>query len=219
MVEEADKKAILSELENCVKNLQEEEAVEAAKKALAAGIDPVEAIEGGLAKGIREVGEKFGRKEMFVVELIYAAEIMAGAIKVLEPELKKAASKRNVVAQVVLGTVAGDIHDIGKNLVKIMLEAGGFEVHDLGKDAANELFVEKAKEAGAGIVGASSLMTTTVGMQKDLVAALRAAGVTAPMMVGGAAVSEEWAAEIGATYSSDAGTAVDTAKQLAGKGE
>lgn len=219
MVGEADKKAILSELENSVKNLQEEEAVEAAKKVLAAGIDPVEAIEDGLAKGIREVGEKFGRKEMFVVELIYAAEIMAGAIKVLEPELKKAASKRNVIAQVVLGTVAGDIHDIGKNLVKIMLEAGGFEVHDLGKDAANELFVEKAKEVGAGIVGASSLMTTTVGMQKELVDALRAAGVKAPMMVGGAAVSEEWAAEIGATYSSDAGTAVDIAKQLAGKGE
>jgi methanogenic corrinoid protein MtbC1 len=218
MAEEAEKKAILGELENSVKNLQEEEAVEAAKKALAAGVDPVEAIEAGLAKGIREVGEKFGRKEMFVVELIYAAEIMAGAIKVLEPELKKAASKRNVVAQVVLGTVAGDIHDIGKNLVKIMLEAGGFEVHDLGKDAANELFVGKAKEVGAGIVGASSLMTTTVGMQKELMAALRAAGVEAPMMVGGAAVSEEWAAEIGATYSSDAGTAVDTAKQLAGKG-
>ncbi len=219
MVEEAEKKAILSELENSVKNLQEEEAVEAAKKVLAAGVDPVEAIEDGLAKGIREVGEKFGRKEMFVVELIYAAEIMGGAIKVLEPELKKASSKRNVVAQVVLGTVAGDIHDIGKNLVKIMLEAGGFEVHDLGKDAANELFVEKAKEVDAGIVGASSLMTTTVGMQKDLVDALRAAGVKAPMMVGGAAVSEEWAAEIGATYSSDAGTAVGIAKQLAGKGE
>lgn len=219
MVEEADKKAILSELENSVKNLQEEEAVEAAKKAIAAGVDPVEAIEDGLAKGIREVGEKFGRKEMFVVELIYAAEIMAGAIKVLEPELKKSASKRNVVAQVVLGTVAGDIHDIGKNLVRIMFEAGGFEVHDLGKDAANELFVEKAKEVGAGIVGASSLMTTTVGVQKELIDTLRAAGVNAPMMVGGAAVSEEWAAEIGATYSSDAGSAVGVAKQLAGKGE
>jgi len=218
MADEAVKKAIISELENSVKNLQEEEAAEAAKKALAAGVDPVEAIEEGLAKGIREVGEKFARKEMFVVELIYAAEIMGAAIKVLEPELKKAASKRNVIAQVVLGTVAGDIHDIGKNLVKIMLEAGGFEVHDIGKDAANEAFVEKAKEVGAGIVGASSLMTTTVGMQKELIDALRGAGVKAPMMVGGAAVSEEWAAEIGATYSSDAGTAVETAKQLAGKG-
>jgi methanogenic corrinoid protein MtbC1 len=218
MADEAEKKAIISELENSVKGLQEEAAVEAAKKALAAGVDPVEAIEQGLAKGIREVGEKFGRKEMFVVELIYAAEIMGGAIKVLEPELKRVAGKRNVVAQVVLGTVAGDIHDIGKNLVKIMLEAGGFEVHDIGKDAANDLFVGKAKEVGAGIVGASSLMTTTVGMQKELIAALRGAGVNAPMMVGGAAVSEEWAAEIGATYSSDAGTAVETAKQLAGKG-
>lgn len=218
MAGDADKQSVLSELENAVKTLQEEAAVEAAGKALAAGVDPVEAIENGLAKGIREVGEKFARKEMFVVELIYAAEIMGAAIKVLEPELKKAASKRNVVAQVVIGTVAGDIHDIGKNLVKIMLEAGGFEVHDIGKDAANELFVDKAKEVGAGIVGASSLMTTTVGVQKEVVDALRAAGVNAPIMIGGAAVTEEWAKEIGATYSSDAGTAVETAKELAGKG-
>ena len=218
MAGDADKQSVLSELENAVKTLQEEAAVEAATKAVAAGVDPVEAIEDGLAKGIREVGEKFARKEMFVVELIYAAEIMGAAIKVLEPELKKAASKRNVVAQVVIGTVAGDIHDIGKNLVKIMLEAGGFEVHDVGKDAANELFVDKAKEVSAGIIGASSLMTTTVGMQKEVVDALRAAGVGAPIMVGGAAVTEEWAKEIGATYSSDAGTAVETAKELAGKG-
>ncbi|UCE91162.1 MAG: cobalamin-dependent protein [Methanobacteriota archaeon] len=218
MAGDADRQAVLGELENAVKSLQEEAAVEAANKALAAGVDPVEAIESGLAKGIREVGEKFARKEMFVVELIYAAEIMGAAIKVLEPELKKAASKRNVVAQVVIGTVAGDILDIGKNLVRIMLEAGGFEVHDVGKDAANDLFVDKAKEIGAGIVGASSLMTTTVGMQKEVVDALRAAGVDAPVMVGGAAVTEEWAKEIGATYSSDAGTAVETAKGLAGKG-
>ena len=218
MAGEEEKQSIVSELENSVKTLQEEAAVEAAHKALAAGIDPVAAIEEGLAKGIREVGEKFARKEMFVVELIYAAEIMGGAIKVLEPELKKAASKRNVIAQVVIGTVAGDIHDIGKNLVKIMLEAGGFEVHDIGKDAANELFVDKAKEVSAGIIGASSLMTTTVGMQKEVVDALRAAGVAAPVMIGGAAVTEEWAKEIGATYSADAGTSVDTAKQLVGKG-
>ena len=218
MAEDAEKQSIISELENSVKTLQEEAAVEAAEKAVAAGVDPVVAIEDGLAKGIREVGEKFAKKEMFVVELIYAAEIMGAAIKVLEPELKKAASKRNVIAQVVIGTVAGDIHDIGKNLVKIMLEAGGFEVHDIGKDAANDLFVDKAKEVSAGIVGASSLMTTTVGMQKEVVDALRAAGVDAPIMVGGAAVTEEWAKEIGATYSADAGTSVDTAKQLVGRG-
>jgi dimethylamine corrinoid protein len=218
MAGDAEKQSIISELENSVKTLQEEAAIEAAEKAVAAGVDPVLAIEEGLAKGIREVGEKFARKEMFVVELIYAAEIMGAAIKVLEPELKKAASKRNVIAQVVIGTVAGDIHDIGKNLVKIMLEAGGFEVHDLGKDAATELFVDKAKEVGAGIVGASSLMTTTVGVQKEVVDALRAAGIDAPIMIGGAAVTEEWAKEIGATYSADAGTSVETAKQLVGKG-
>jgi len=215
---EGDKQAILCELENSVKSLQQEAAVAAAEKALAAGVSPVEAIEDGLAKGIREVGEKFARKEMFVVELIYAAEIMGAAIKVLEPELKKVASQRNVVGRMVLGTVAGDIHDIGKNLVRIMLEAGGFEVHDIGKDAPTETFVSKAKEVGANVLGASSLMTTTVETQKEVVDALRAAGVNAPLMVGGAAVTEEWAKEIGAHYSSDAGSAVEQAKSLVAKG-
>jgi dimethylamine corrinoid protein len=213
-----DKQSILMELENGVKNLQQEAVVEATKKAIAAGVSPVDAIENGLAKGIRYVGEKFEKKEMFVVELIYAATIMEEAIKVLEPEMKKSKEKRHAIAVVVLGTVAGDIHDIGKNLVRIMLEAGGFEVHDIGKDAPTETFVSKSKETTAGLVGASSLMTTTVEAQKDVVDALRAAGIKAPVMVGGAAVSEEWAKEIGATYSSDAGSAVNTAKGLLGKG-
>lgn len=214
----ADKESILRELEESVKSLQQEAAVEAAKKALAAGVSPVDAIENGLAKGIREVGERFARKEMYVVELIYAATIMEEAIKVLEPELRKTKEKRRALASIVLGTVAGDIHDIGKNLVRIMLEAGGFEVHDIGKDAPTESFVSKAKEVGAGIVGASSLMTTTVAVQKEVVDALRASGVSVPVMVGGAAVSEEWAKEIGAHYAPDAGSAVELAKGLVGAG-
>jgi trimethylamine corrinoid protein len=213
-----DKSAILKELEDGVKGLQQEAAVEAARKALAAGVSPVEAIEDGLAKGIREVGEKFAKKEMFVVELIYAAEIMGAAIQVLEPEMKRVAAQRNVVGRMVLGTVAGDIHDIGKNLVRIMLEASGFEVRDLGKDAPTEGFVSAAKEMGADLLGASSLMTTTVDVQKEVVDALRAAGIDAPLLVGGAAVSEEWAKEIGAHYASDANSAAVTAKQLVGKG-
>ena len=213
----ADKQSILNELENSVKNLQQEVAVEAAKKALAAGVSPVDAIEHGLSKGIREVGEKFARKEMFVVELIYAATIMEEAIKVLEPALKASKEKRTSSGMVVLGTVAGDIHDIGKNLVRIMLEAGGFEVHDIGKDVPIQSFVGKAKEVDAALVGASSLMTTTVHVQKELVDSLRAGGIKAPMMVGGAAVTDEWAKEIGANYASDANSAVVTAKQLLGK--
>ena len=214
----ADKQAILMELENSVKGLQQEAAIEAAKKALAAGVSPVEAIEHGLAKGIRAVGEKFEKKEMFVVELIYAASIMEEAIRVLEPEMKRSKEKRHAVGIMVLGTVAGDIHDIGKNLVRIMLEAGGFEVHDIGKDVPTESFVLKVKEAGAGIVGASSLMTTTVDVQKEVVDALRAAGLRMPVMVGGAAATDEWAKEIGATYASDANSAVGIAKLLLGKG-
>jgi len=213
-----DKQAILSELENSVKTLRQEDAENATRRALAAGVSPVEAIEKGLARGIREVGEKFSRKEMFVVELIYAAEIMSSAIKILEPELKKSAEKRHVLAHVVLGTVAGDIHDIGKNLVRIMLEANWFEVHDIGKDAPTDKFVSTAKEVGATIVGASSLMTTTVMGQKQVGDALRAASINASYMIGGAAATEAWAKEIGAVYSGDAGSAVDAAKLLVGKG-
>ncbi len=213
----ADRQSILLELETSVKTLQQEAAVEAAKKAVAAGVSPVEAIEHGLAKGIREVGEKFARKEMFVVELIYAASIMEEAIKVLEPALKASKEKRHSEGTFVLGTVAGDIHDIGKNLVRIMLEAAGYEVHDIGKDVPTDTFVTRAKDVGASMVGASSLMTTTVEVQKDLVDALRAAGVKAPLMVGGAAVSEEWAKEIGAHYASDANSAVVMTKRLLGK--
>jgi len=212
-----DKQTILNELENGVKNLQQEMAVEAAKKALAAGVSPVEAIEHGLAKGIRAVGEKFENKEMFVVELIYAASIMEEAIKILEPEMKRSKEKRHAVGIMVLGTVAGDIHDIGKNLVRIMLEAGGFEVHDLGKDASTDTFVSKAKEVGADIVGASSLMTTTVDVQKEVVDALRASGIKAHFMVGGAAVTDTWAKEIGAVYAADAMSATVMAKQLVEK--
>ena len=214
----ADKQEIFAELENGVKNLQQEAVVEAAKKALAAGVSPVEAIEHGLAKGIRAVGEKFEKKEMFVVELIYAANIMEEAIKVLEPEMKRTKEKRHAVGIMVLGTVAGDIHDIGKNLVRIMLEAGGFEVYDIGKDVPTESFVSKVKETGAGIVGASSLMTTTVDVQKEVVGTLRAAGLDIPVMIGGAAATDEWAKEIGATYASDANSAVGMAKLLLGKG-
>jgi len=214
----ADKQTILAELENGVKSLQQEMAIEAAKKALAAGVSPVEAIEHGLAKGIRAVGEKFEKKEMFVVELIYAANIMEEAIKVLEPEMKRSKEKRHAVGIMVLGTVAGDIHDIGKNLVRIMLEAGGFEVHDIGKDAPTESFVLKIRETEANLVGASSLMTTTMEVQKEVVATLRAAELNMPVMVGGAAATDEWAKEIGATYASDANSAVSIAKLLLGKG-
>jgi len=214
----ADKQSIIQELENSVKGLQQEAAIEAAKKAIAAGVSPVDAIENGLAKGIREVGEKYARKEMFVVELIYAATIMEEAIKILEPELKKHKEMKRTATQFVLGTVAGDIHDIGKNLVRIMLEANGFEVHDIGKDAPTENFISKSKEVDAAAVGASSLMTTTVSVQKEVIDALRAAGINVPVMVGGAAASDEWAKEIGATYASDAGSAVGVVKQILGKG-
>jgi len=144
-----EKQAVLSELESAVKNFDREAAEEAAKKALKTGIDPIEAIEKGLTKGLREVGDLFGKGELFITHLIAAAEAMSSAIKVLEPEILARKAKRKVLGRVVIGTVAGDIHDIGKNLVATLLTAADFEVHDVGKDVPVEKFIEKAKEVEA----------------------------------------------------------------------
>lgn len=211
-----EKQAVLSELENAVKNFDREAAVEAAKKALKISMDPVEAIEKGLTKGLREVGDLFGKGELFITHLIAAAEAMSSAIKVLEPEILAKKAKRKVLGRVVIGTVAGDIHDIGKNLVATLLTAAGFEVHDVGKDAPVEKFIEKAKEVEANVIGASALMTVTAPAQKELADAIAKSGLKAKLVyiVGGAAVRPQWAEEIGAVYAPDANSAVKVIKSL-----
>ncbi len=149
-----EKQAVLCELEKAVKNFDREAAVEAAEKALKIGVDPVEAIEKGLTKGLREVGDLFGKGELFITHLIAAAEGMSSAVKVLEPEILARKAKRKVLGRVVIGTVAGDIHDIGKKLVSCLLTAAGFEVHDVGKDVPASKFIQKAKEVEANVIGA-----------------------------------------------------------------
>lgn len=182
--------------------------------ALAASMDPLEVIEHGLSAGIREVGELWEEGEYFLPELIQGAEAMQAAMAVLGPALEAGTGGRPALGIVVIGTVQGDLHDIGKSLVGTLLSAHGFEVHDLGADVPVEVFVERARATGAQLVAASALLTTTMPVQKRLVDALADAGLGARVMVGGAPTSPAWAAEIGAFHAENAQRAVELARAL-----
>jgi len=188
------------------------------KEALAAGIEPLTIIDRGLVPGMRSVGEKFSCGEYFLPHLIIAANGMKQAMQILEPELKARQQAIQSQGTVVIGTVHGDIHEIGKSLVATMLAANGFEVHDLGVDVPVERFVDCVRQTQASLVGLSSLLTTTMVMQKKVIEALAHAGLRRQVrvLVGGAPVSRQWAEEIGADgYAEDAVDAVAVAQKLA----
>lgn len=190
-----------------------------AEQVLSDGVPPLEAIETGLVPGLAHVGEQFGAGELFLPDMMLAARAMQRAMAVLEPELQRRADSRQVVGRVVLGTVQGDIHEIGKNLVGMMLATSGFEVHDLGVDVTPDRFVEAARRHDADLVGVSALLTTTMAGQRTVIEAFEAAGLRdrVKVIVGGAPASESWAAEIGADgYSEDALGAVALARRLVG---
>lgn len=195
-----------------------------AQQALAQGIAPLDAINQGFVLGVNEVGKQYGCGDMFLPDLVMAGEAMKAAVAVLEPEMQRTGTERKMLGKVVLGTVKGDIHEIGKTLVGTMLTANGFQVFDLGTDVPTPKFVEKAREVNADIVGLSALLTTTMTAQRDVIEALDDAGlrkgrypIAVKVMVGGAPVTRSWAAEIGAEgYSEDAIGAVAIAKQLMG---
>jgi trimethylamine corrinoid protein len=195
-------------------------ARELGQRAIAEGVNPLEAIHRGFVPGLNAVGEQFEQGEMFLPDLVLAGEAMKAATAALEPAIQRAGTKRETLGRVVLGTVKGDIHEIGKTLVGTMLSASGFEVFDLGVDVAFESFALKAEELGADIVGISSLLTTTMTGQKGVVEALERHGLRprVKVMIGGAPVTETWAKEIGADgYGRDALGAVALAKSLMGK--
>ena len=194
-----------------------EAAEQLAQQAIELGIDPLEAIENGFVVGVNQVGEAFSCGEAFLPELVMAGEAMKKAVSTLEPEMAKRGTQRQVYGKVVLATIQGDIHDIGKTLVGTMLSSGGFQVYDLGVDVAIEKILGKAQEVGADIIGVSALLTTTMLRQKELIKTLEARGLRSQykVMVGGAPVTRDWVAEIGADgFSEDAIGAVQVARQL-----
>ena len=194
----------------------EEAAVGVANKVVAEGLDPIEIISDGFAKGMITVGDLFAKEEYALPQVLLSAGAMQDAMDVLDPHIPRQDVKEKM-GVVVIGTVQGDIHEIGKRIVGTMLEVYGFEVHDLGADVAIETFIEKAKELKADIVATSALMTTTMMSQKKLEEALKEAGMrdSVKTMVGGAAVTQDWADSIGADgYGQDVTEAVEEAKQL-----
>lgn len=195
-----------------------EEAEVLARSALDQGLDPLACINEGLTRGITRVGELFATGEYFLPDLIIGGEAMKAALAILEPALV-GKQGRDVLGRVVLGTVEGDLHEIGKTLVGTMLTANGFMVTDIGVDRPAADFVAAVRDTEATLVGASALLTTTMAEQRKIIEALEAAGLrgTVKVIVGGAPVTESWAEQIGADgYAENAITAVAVAKELVG---
>ena len=177
--------------------------------------EPKEILEQGLIKGMKVVGIKFKSNEIFLPEVLLASRAMYGGIELLQPELIKSGVK--AVGKVIIGTAKGDLHDIGKNLVAMMLRGGGFEVIDLGIDVSPEKFLKASREHQPDIVGISALLTTTMSSMMDVITVLKRAGLRdrVKIMVGGATVTQEFADEIAAdVYALNAATAVDKAREL-----
>jgi len=212
------KEAKLDELVDAILTFDSDKVMEATNKAVNAGIDPLKIIEDGLTKGLRIVGKKFEDGELFLMHLVAAAEASKKALnEILEPRIVKAKVERKSFGKIVIGTVAGDIHDIGKNIVASMLFAAGFEVHDLGKDVPVSEFIKKAKEVKANIVASSALLSTTLPLQHEIVKALVSEGLRdkVKVIVGGAPVTEEWVKEIGADgFGENAVEAVNVTKKV-----
>jgi len=207
---------MLDKLAEAVIKGETDDAEALAKEALEKGLDPLQCITEGLTKGIQKVGELFGSGEYFLPELVVGADAMKSALNILEPALV-GDQAREVVGTIVLGTVEGDLHEIGKNLVGTMLTANGFKVIDIGVDKTASEFIDAVKESGANLVGASALLTTTMLQQENLIGALKDAGLREQVMVmvGGAPVTESYANQIGADgYAENAMSAVDLAMRL-----
>lgn len=196
-----------------------DKARQLAEESLDAGIDPLEAIDKGFKPGMDAVGEGFAEGRLFIPDLMMSGEAMKAAIATLEPELTKRDQVRKVLGKVVIGTVQGDIHEIGKTLVATMLSANGFDVRDLGVDVTADQFVDAVRDMGADVLGLSSLLTTTILNQETVILNLKEAGLRdqVKVIIGGVPASPEWAEEIGADgYAENATEAVEVVKRLVG---
>jgi len=211
-----DRQVLFSALREAVLGGDDAAAGRLASQALEQGVPALEAIERGLVPGIREAGQRWEEGEYFLPELVTAAQAMKAAMGLLQPALDREGAT-SALGTVVIGTVEGDIHDIGKTLVGTMLSASGFEVSDEGASVPVERFVARARELDADLVCASALLTTTMPKQRELALALKGSGLRAKLMVGGAPVSRSWADAIGAQgYADNALAAVTVARDLVG---
>jgi len=206
---------ILGDLKDSVLNMKEDLAVATAKEAVEAGLDVLDAINNGLVIGMNKAGELFDKEEYFVPELLICSDALYLALDILKPHIKmEATGEKNCC---VIGVVEGDTHDIGKNLVKIMLDVAGFEIHDLGRNVPLPDFIEKAKEVNADMICMSTLMTTTMEGMATVIKMLEDEGIRDrfKVLVGGGPISQAYANRIGADgYASNASKAVEMAKVL-----
>ena len=213
MVDEEKRKDILERLKNGVVEFDEDMVREAAQEALDIGMDALDAIMNGLVAGMEEVGELFDKGEYFVPEVLMCADALYAGLDILKPHVRKEDIK--VTGQVVIGVVEGDVHDIGKNLVKMMFEVAGFEVIDLGKDVPLEKFVEETLSTNADIVALSAMMTTTMLGIPKVIEMIREKNPNAKVLIGGAPVSKESAEKWGADgWAPDATNAVKEAIEM-----
>jgi 5-methyltetrahydrofolate--homocysteine methyltransferase len=206
---------VLQQINESLQRGEDQKVAELTQQAIDAGVPPKQILNEGLLAGMDVVGRKFGAHEIFLPEVLLSARAMNAGMDLIKPLL--IAGDAQSLGKVVIGTVKGDLHDIGKNLVGIMLKGAGFEVIDLGADVAAERFVEAAEKEGASVVGLSALLTTTMTGMKDVVELVRDKGLQGKVkiVVGGAPVSEQFARDIGAdAYGYDASNAVDIVKSL-----
>lgn len=202
---------IYARMRASIEQYDEEAAVAAAQEAVAAGLDPLEAVDQGFAGPIRDLGEAFDRMDIFLPQLVMAADAMKAGMGVLEKAITEGGGALKKKGVVVLGTVEGDIHDIGKTVVGAMLQANGYDVHDLGVEVPCSRFIEVAQSLDADVIAMSALLSTTMLFQRDVLEMLHNKGLDGKyfVIVGGAPVTDEWAESIGAdAYAGDAVAAV-----------
>jgi len=218
MAKEKLREELLKQLSDNVVSFDEDKVAEAAERVVAEELDAYDAIINGLAVGMEIVGDLYDKHEYFVPELLMCADALYAGLDILKPNIKKKEGKETLKGQVVLGTVQGDVHDIGKNLIKMMFEVGGFTVHDLGRDVPLEKFVEEQVRTDSEIVALSAMMTTTMMGMKKVVEMIKEKNPQVMIMLGGAPVTNDVAKLFGADgYAESAGNAVQEAIKMIGR--
>ena len=203
MVGEDKRREILDRLINGVVKFEEEEVKNASQEALAMGMEAYDAIMNGLSVGMEKVGELWDAGEYFVPEVLMSSDALYAGLEILKPHVKLSGTQDRGNCHIVIGTVQGDVHDIGKNLVKMMFDVAGFTVHDLGRDVPLEKFVEEQIKTGAELIALSTMMTTTMMGMRKVIEMLRAKNPNIKIMIGGAPVTQETVKQFGADGTAD----------------